>query len=91
MADATYSPATYREQGGDRFVVASGGEIKVETGGKIVPNSGTQASHIADAKTDYATPDLDTEAEIIVAFNTTNEKINSILAALEGAGILASS
>lgn len=37
-----------REQGGDRLTVKSGGEIRIETGGKIVPNSGTQASHIAD-------------------------------------------
>ena len=44
-------------------------------------------THIADAKVNYATPDLDTEAEVIAAFNTTNGKINSILAMLENAGI----
>ena len=48
------------------------------------------ASHIADAKVDYATPGLDTEAEVIVAINTANTKINSILTALEAAGIVAS-
>jgi len=50
-----------------------------------------QQAHIADAKTDYTTGDLDAEAEIIAAFNTTNGKINAILAALEAAEILASS
>lgn len=50
-----------------------------------------QQAHIANAKTDYTAGDLDTEAEIIAAFNTTNGKINAILAALEAAGILASS
>ncbi len=48
MADPTYQPKVYMEQGGDRQVVKSGGEIKIETGGKIVPNSGTQAAAIAD-------------------------------------------
>lgn len=72
----------WRPQGGD--------ELRVEDGGKITA-AGTQASHIADQKTDYTTGDLDTEAEQIAAFNATNTAINAILAALEGAGVLASS
>jgi len=63
-------------QGGAQMVVASGGSIKVETGGSIVPNSGTQASHIADLAT------AATNAQIAAAFNT-------LLLAVEGAGILA--
>ena len=47
--------------------------------------------HIADAKVDYTAGDLDTEAKIITALNTTNGKINDILAALETNNILASS
>lgn len=35
MADATYSPKVYRQQGATRFVVASGGEIDIETGGEL--------------------------------------------------------
>lgn len=58
---------------------------------KICPSTETQASHIADATVNYATPQLDTEAETIVAINATNTKINAILAALENVGILASS
>jgi hypothetical protein len=42
---------------------------------------------ITDTKTDYATPGLDTEAEIIVAINLTNTKINTVIDALENAGI----
>jgi len=40
MADATYQPKTYREQGGDRFVVASSGSLDVESGGEIDIESG---------------------------------------------------
>lgn len=40
MPDATYTPKTYREQGGDRFVVASGGSADVESGGEIDIESG---------------------------------------------------
>lgn len=42
----SYAPKIYRAQGGTQLVVASGGSIKVETGGKVVPNSGTQAAAI---------------------------------------------
>ena len=76
----------HRPQGGDQLVVESGGSIQVKTGGKILPNSGTQAAHIADtsAITGGESP---TEAE----FNALQTKLNSVLAALRGVGILASS
>jgi len=86
----SYQPKIYRTDGGDTQVVASGGEISIESGGAIVA-AGTQASNIADAKTDYTTLGLDTEAEIIDAINTSNGKINAVIAALEGVGILAAS
>ncbi|OGT54649.1 MAG: hypothetical protein A3E01_09865 [Gammaproteobacteria bacterium RIFCSPHIGHO2_12_FULL_63_22] len=35
MADGTYQPKVYRAQGGDRQVVASGGEIDIESGGAL--------------------------------------------------------
>jgi hypothetical protein len=35
MADATYSPKTYKKDGGDTIVVASGGTVEVESGGAI--------------------------------------------------------
>ena len=83
-----FTTKVYKTDGGDTQVVASGGEIDIESGGTIT-NDGTQASAIADATVDYDTGDLDAEAEIIAALNATNGKINSIIAALEGVGILA--
>ena len=74
-----YQPKVYRRQGGDATVVASGGKIVVQTGGQIVPNSETQAAHIADFATN-------------VSLTTTAVgKLNALLAACEGVGILATS
>lgn len=78
MADGTYTPQVYMKQGGAQMVVAASGSIKIETGGSIVPNSGTQASHIANLAT------AATNAQIATAFNT-------LLVAIEGVGILATS
>ncbi|MFH0894764.1 MAG: hypothetical protein V2A54_10035 [Bacteroidota bacterium] len=76
--------------GATTLTVASGGKIDVESGGTIT-DDGTQASHIANAVVNYTTGDLDSEAELITAINAANTKINSILTALEGVGILAAS
>jgi len=70
-----YQPKVYRDNGGDRQVIASGGAIKVETGGEIQPNSGTQASHIADPTN---------EATNVIA-------IKAILVVLESLGMTATS
>lgn len=49
MADSTFGQGgVYRKQGGD-MVVPSGASITIETGGTLLPNSGTQASTIADS------------------------------------------
>ena len=40
MADTTYQPLVYREQGGARQVIASGGSCDVESGGEIDIESG---------------------------------------------------
>lgn len=84
----SYQPKVYRKQGGDQLVVASGGEIKVETGGKIVPNSGTQAASIADAPaggTGATAGAYDTAAnrDAMIA------SLNALIAACRGAGIIA--
>jgi hypothetical protein len=81
-SDATIQPKIQRIAGGDQLDVASGGVISAD---------GTQASHIAAASVAYTTGDLDAESEVIAALNTTNGKINSILVALEGVGILKTS
>lgn len=69
----------YKNQGNQQLVVANGGSIKVETGGTILPNSGTQAAHIADLATN-------------VSFTTGHAAaFNSVLTALENIGVLATS
>ncbi len=79
MADATYSQGNYHKQGGLQFVIVSGGSIKIETGGSILPNSGTKASHIAN---------FTSSANMSSAQIT---KLNSVLTALRNLGILATS
>lgn len=77
---STYSVPVYRRQGGAALVVGSGGKIVMQTGGQLVPNSETQAAHIADVS--VAT----------VAWTTAEKgRVNTLLAALEGVGILATS
>lgn len=73
----SYNTTVYLKQGGDEIVVGSGGKIT---------NAGTQASHIANA-TAATGGDAPTEAE----YNALVTKLNSVLAALRGVGILASS
>ena len=77
MVDATYSPLVYMQQGGDVMVVKSGGEINIEAGA-IITSAGTQAANLADLAT------AATNAQIATAVNT-------LIAAVEGAGILATS
>ena len=48
-------------------------------------------SHITDAKTDYTSGDLDSEAEIITAINAANVTLNAALVALETAGEVSAS
>ncbi len=77
----SYGVKVYHRQGGDEMVVANGGKLVVQTGGKIVPNSETQAAHIANATGGITTS----------AAGTGQSKINGILVALRGVGILATS
>lgn len=79
MADATYSQGNYHKQGGLQFVVVNGGSIKIESGGKILPNSGTQAANVAA----FASSANMSSAQIT--------KLNAIRTALINVGILATS
>jgi hypothetical protein len=90
MADATYIAKVYKKQGGDELVVASGGAIKVETGGKVTAN-GTQASHIADASVAHALNATFSDTEVEAALNALGGKVNAIIAVLEGIGAKATS
>lgn len=71
--------SNYTRQGDQAQVI--GGKLVIATGGSIVPNSETQASAITDVTVTgtYATDDTPIETAI-----------NDILAALRGAGIIAS-
>lgn len=77
---SVYNTKVYRRQTDAALVVGASGKIVVQTGGKIVPNSETQAPTIADVS--VAT----------IAWTTGDKaKVNTLLAALEGVGILATS
>jgi hypothetical protein len=90
MSDATYQPEVYMADGGDELVVASGGKIT---------NDGTQASNIADMTVTATLTGVDTDtdmtaaqaATIVTDLTAAATKINAIIAALEGVGVLASS
>lgn len=70
-----YNTKNYAEQGGGKWVV--GGELDIPTGGKITAD-GVQAASIAN----HVDPATATSTEIAT-------KQNAILAALRGAGIIA--
>lgn len=87
----------FHEQGGERWVV--GGELNIPAGGKITPDGGTQPT-IA-ALTDSTGGTANDTLAAVGATDTTNQaaainnnfadvgaKINAILTALQGAGIL---
>ena len=64
-----------------------GASMDVKPGGMITAD-GAQAAAITALKVNYTTGDLDTEAEIIAALNTTNTALNSIITALENIGVM---
>jgi len=102
MADATYQPKVYMQQDGDVQVVKSGGEINIETGGTISAD-GTQASAIAqmtNTSTESANDAMvnvasSTDADVARAvltnanFEDVMAKVNLIMTALSGVGIIA--
>lgn len=77
--------AKVHSDGPDELVIESGGSISIESGGSITA-AGTQASAIADltAITGGQSPS-ETEHNLVIT------ALNSALAALRGAGIIASS
>lgn len=85
-----YNATIYMKQGGAELVIGSGGKIT---------NDGTQASNIADMSvtTDLAGVDTGTDmtaaqaAQIEADLAAIETKLNALIAALEGVGILASS
>ena len=92
----SYNAKNYVEQGGDVTVI--GGELNVAAGGKI-SKAGIQANNIADltitANLDGITTSVpmtaDQAAALEVDLAAIAIKMNAILAALEGVGILKTS
>ncbi|RKQ70126.1 hypothetical protein [Oceanibaculum indicum] len=75
-----YNVKVYHRQSDAALIVDNDGKIVIKTGGSIVPDSETQAAHIADVST------------ATVAWTTAEKgRFNAALAALEGVGILATS
>lgn len=78
----SYNAKIRRLQGGNVLEVIAGGELRLNGG--TITNAGTQATAIADA-TAITGGDAPTEAE----HNALLAKVNSILAALRGAAVIA--
>jgi hypothetical protein len=78
----SYNAKIRRLQGGNVLEVITGGEVRLNGG--TITNNGTQATAIADA-TAATGGDAPTEAE----YNALVTKLNSVLAALRGASIIA--
>lgn len=79
MADELYQPKVFNRQGGDATVIKPGGKIIINAGGYITPSGESVAAHIAN---------FTSSANMSSAQVT---KINNILVALRGVGILATS
>ena len=69
-----YQPTVYKDEGGNRMTVASGGEIRMQPGA-LITNNGTQAANVATM----------TASSAAISF----ARINSIILALRGARIFA--
>jgi hypothetical protein len=82
---SSYQSKVGKTQGGEKMYVKSGGTLDIENGGKIT-DDGVQAAHIANL-TAITGGDAPTEAE----HNAVRTAVNSILAALRGVGVLATS
>lgn len=48
MADASYQPKVYRKQGGEEFIVASGGTLEIESGGTFKLDGTTVSATAAE-------------------------------------------
>lgn len=82
MADETYGPKVYHKQGGDEFVVASGGKVTVESGGMVNSEGGTATSTAAAATVSAQSGVITTEALTTAAgadytFTLTNSLITA--------------
>jgi len=80
---SSYNAKNEQRQGGD--VWAINGTLLIGTGGAVVPASGTQAAHIANATGAAGANPTQAEYAALVA------SFNALVAACQGVGILAAS
>ncbi len=78
--DATYQPKVYKEQGGDRLKVASGGVLEVESGGSVDLSAATGL--ITFAAGEIAAADLATNAVTTAKLNALAVTAAKIAAAI---------
>lgn len=92
---STYNAKCYVRQDGDAIIIEAGGSLIIT--GAITPSSGTQASAIADLTAATGTAD-GTIQDVTSSFDQTilnnnfkdlATKVNGILAAIRGVGIIA--
>jgi len=83
-----YSCKVHKESGGNELHIESGGVLDIKTGAVIKAN-GTQASVISNASVAHNLNSTFSDTEAEAALDALGGKINSIIAALKGAGIVA--
>jgi len=88
MADETIANKAHHGPDGDSFVIKSGGELNIESGGKVSAD-GIQAAAVADANVAHALNAIYSDVEVETALDALGGKINTILTALRGAGVVA--
>lgn len=98
MSDPTVNTKVYMDEGGDRMVVASGGELRLESGA-VVTSDGTQPGLIGPLTDSTGGTAGDTVSDVGAAFNqgTLNNnfasliaKINELEAVIRALGLTAS-
>lgn len=88
MPDATYQPLIYNKQGGGELVIAAGGKITNDGTQAAASAALTAASGMADGVVDDVTAAF-SQTILNNNFQECATKINAILAALRGVGIIA--
>lgn len=84
--DPTYITKNYEKQGGDDWHV--GGTLTIDTGGKVVPDSGAQAGAITAIVTTATTQTTPFGFATQAQGDNLVAAVNSIITALHNLGIL---